>query len=424
MPKILVIDDEPQMRALLQKVLVKNDFEVAFVEDGASGLREAKLFHPDLIILDIIMPGMDGFEVARKLQNDPSCAHIPIMVLTALATSYGRETALEAGADDFVTKPFSLEDIVAKAKALTDETKSSPNSPTKPLKTRDQARLISVHSLRGGLGCTTMAINLAFTLNNLWHKPTLLLDGDFASGQVAMALHLSEGLSWTDLLRSSASNSVHRSLEDESIAHESGLHILAAPRDPGHADRFSSRLLEHTLRLMEHRYDYVIADLAHDFRGNTLEILKQSEQILYLLSPENISQQFAVKALDAYDAMGIKEENIELILVETRPGNAIKVSDIEKFIGRSLSAYVPFAPEMTLAINQGLPFTQAYPSHAISTLTEDLAYLLSKPSHKYPTQPKQNPSSHKPRPQLSRADQNGANHRPSNSLLKRMGLVR
>lgn len=424
MPKILVIDDEPEMRDLLQKILVNNEFEVAFVEDGLAGIREAKTFLPDLIILDIIMPGMDGFEVARKLTNDPICSHIPIMVITALATSYGRERALESGADVFVTKPFFLKDIVAKAKALTDKTIESPTNPTNPLMPTSQARLISVHSLRGGLGCTSLAVNLAFTLNNLWHEPTLLLDGDFASGQVAMALQLSGALSWTDLIRSSASNSIHRSLEAESIAHESGLHILTAPRDPCQADSFSQRLLQHTLELVKYRYRYIIADLAHDFRKNTLELLKKSEKILCLLSPDEISQKLALKAFETYRTMGISEENIDLILIETRPDNAIEIDVIEKFLGHTISVFVPFAPEMTDSINRGLPFIQAYPGHGISTMIGDLAYLLSRPDDKNPIPPSPPATYQAPRPQLSNADQNGTNHRPNRSLLKRMGLVK
>ncbi len=424
MPNVLLIDDEPELRSLLSTILVKNDFAVTFAEDGASGLRQAKELHPDLIILDIIMPGMDGFEVIRRLQEDPSCSHIPIMVLTAIATSYGRQTATDAGANDFVTKPFTVGDLVTRAKTMTDKADILSNRSTKPLKTTRQSRLFSVHSLRGGLGCTALAVNLAFALNNMLHRPTLLLDGDFARGQVAMALRLSTALSWSDLLRSSASNSVHRALEDKSIAHESGLHILTAPRNPDHADRFSTRFVSNTLGLFEHRYEYVIADLAHDFRGNTIELLKNSEMILYLLSPDSVSLQLTIKAMDTMTSMGIKPENVELILVDTRPNKPINLTEIEQRIGHSLSAYIPYAAEMSNAIDRGMPFINAYPSHEISGLTEDLAYLLSNSVNKEPTQARPVSSYAKPRNPLSPADQNGTQHGVGRSLLKRMGLVK
>lgn len=423
MLKVLLIDDEPQMCALLSKVLTNNGFEVIVENDGASGLREAKRFNPDLILLDIIMPGLDGFEVAQRLRKDPACAQIPIMVLTAHATPYARKTATDAGVDDFVTKPFDLENLVAKVKTMTTGTYSSPNNPTAPLKSRQHARLISVHSLSGGLGCTALAINLAFALNDMWHKPTLLLDGDFASGQIALALQLSTTVSWSHVLDASASNSIHRALEDETIAHESGLHVLSAPRDPGIADRFSPRLIGHTLQLLDAQYDYIIADLAHDLRGNTTELLKHSETILYLLSAESVSMQLTKKALDTIAATGVKPANVELILVDTRPNNPIKVSDFEQYIGYRISAYIPYAADMTGAINGGRPFIKVNPGHEISTLIEDLAYLLSKPAHKDPTKSKPISSYQKPRPQLSSAGQNGKRHGVSRSILKRVGIL-
>ena len=104
MPKVLLIDDDPQIRKILERVLSHNHYEVVVAEDGVTGLREARNQRPDLIILDIIMPGMDGFEVAQRLHSDPICSRIPILVLTAYATPYGRKTAVEIGVDDFVTQ--------------------------------------------------------------------------------------------------------------------------------------------------------------------------------------------------------------------------------------------------------------------------------------------------------------------------------
>ena len=118
MAKVLLIDDDPRLQDILTKVLVKNEFEVIIADDGNSGLQLAKQRQPDVIILDIVMPGMDGFEVAKRLRRDRTCAHIPIMVLTAYAAAFARQSAQEAGVNDFVTKPFSLDDFVGRLKAV------------------------------------------------------------------------------------------------------------------------------------------------------------------------------------------------------------------------------------------------------------------------------------------------------------------
>ncbi|UCG23197.1 MAG: response regulator [Chloroflexota bacterium] len=118
MPKVLLIDDDPHLQNILTKVLGKNDFEVFTADDGTSGLQQAKQHKPDVIILDIIMPGMDGFEVAKRLRRDRTCAHIPIMVLTAYGATFARRSAAEAGVEDFVTKPFSIDDFLKRLKAM------------------------------------------------------------------------------------------------------------------------------------------------------------------------------------------------------------------------------------------------------------------------------------------------------------------
>ena len=422
MPKILLIDDDPHLRNILSKVLTSNEFEVFIAEDGASGLRQAKKNRPDLIILDIIMPGMDGFEVAQRLHNDPICSRIPIMILTAYATPYGRKTAVELGVDDFMTKPFGVEDVVSKVRSMTSAPDRAANQTTVPLKAMGQARIIAIHTQRGGLGCTSLAINLATAFKNIWQLPTLLLDGDFPSGQVALALDWPAALGWSDLMQASMANTVHRLLDDQRIAHEDGLHVLTAPRDPKDAERVNLRVVGHSLRLLEQRYDYVVADLAHDLRDNTFELLKSADRILHLVAPDAVSLQLARKTLARYAARGIQPEQIELVLVDTRPGKPPRLNQVELAVGRSISAYIPYTADMTGAINRGLPFVDACPDHKLTALLEDMAYLLSKPLHqnREPDTPSQ--SYLRAHVRLNPAGRRKAQKDPRAYLLKRVGI--
>ena len=424
MPHILLIDDDPNLRTILTKVLVKSHFDVSCAKNGASGIQRAKTLRPDLIILDIIMPDMDGFEVTRQLRADPACVNIPIMALTAFATPRARKAAAEAGMNAFVIKPFSVQEIVALAKTMISTRNMSPDGETSPSNGNRQARLIAIHSLRGGLGCTTLAVNLAFALKKKWHQPTLLLDGDFASGQVAMMLNWQGRLSWSDLLRANAKNAVCQALEDGSIVYEKGLHVLAAPRDPGDADRFSSGFVGHSLNSLRQRYEYIVADLAHDFRDNTFELMKDCEKIFFLLSPDAVSQQLTKKALNTYAAMGIRPANVELILVDIRSGAPAIVSDIEQDIGRSLLANIPYADEMAGATDPGQPLVVVNPRHEISGLVEELASLLGKPDHRNAAKTVTDSSHSRPRPQLHSAGQNGAQNGVGRSLLKQLGLAK
>ncbi len=382
MPKVLLVDDDPQLGHILSRVLKKNGFDVIVAADGATGLRLAREERPDLIILDIMMPGMDGFEVAQRLHHDPVCASVPIMVLTAYATPYGRKTAIEIGIDDFVTKPFGIDDIVSKVRAMTRGPVVAPPETTISLKTAGQARLIGLHTLRGGLGCTSLAISLATALKNRWRGPTLLLDADFASGQLSLALNRRDSLGWPDLIQASSEGSLQPLLAQRRVAHENGLHVLATPRDPREAERIGPAAVKQSLGLLKEPYDYIVADLAHDLRENTLAIARGADKILHLLAADAVSVRLAKKALAAYRAREIRPEDVLLVLVDTRPGKPASIEDLEMVLGQSVSAYIPYAAPMTEAIDRGLAFVEAFPDHRLTRLIEELAFLVSKPDHR------------------------------------------
>lgn len=119
MPKtVLVIDDEPELLRLLDYNLTKAGYLAISARDGPSGLALARRHAPDLVILDILMPGMDGLEVCKALRGDPATAGIPILILTAKAEEADRVLGLELGADDYVCKPFGVRELLARVKAL------------------------------------------------------------------------------------------------------------------------------------------------------------------------------------------------------------------------------------------------------------------------------------------------------------------
>ena len=113
---ILVIDDEKDLIELVRYNLEKEGFDVIGAPDGKAGLEVARAHRPDLILLDLMMPGMDGLEVCRRLREDARTAGIPVILLTAKATEADRVVGLEMGADDYVTKPFSPRELVARVK--------------------------------------------------------------------------------------------------------------------------------------------------------------------------------------------------------------------------------------------------------------------------------------------------------------------
>jgi len=115
MKRILVIDDDKKLNQLLKDYLVKFDLEVISETDPLKGLKTLKKTNPDLVILDVMMPGMDGFEVCRKIRNE---SLVPVIIITARGEETDRVIGLELGADDYVCKPFSMRELLARVKAV------------------------------------------------------------------------------------------------------------------------------------------------------------------------------------------------------------------------------------------------------------------------------------------------------------------
>jgi len=114
-PKVLVVEDEPALLDTLEYNLSKQGYKVSTAKDGLKALEMARQVTPDLMVLDIMLPGMDGFEVCRILRQEMS---VPILFLTAKADEIDKIVGLEVGADDYMTKPFSMRELVARVKAL------------------------------------------------------------------------------------------------------------------------------------------------------------------------------------------------------------------------------------------------------------------------------------------------------------------
>jgi len=116
--KILVVDDEPEAVELVQFNLQTAGFSVATAATGAEALKKARTVMPDLIVLDVMLPELDGFEICKLLRRDPATSGVPILLLTARTAEIDRVLGLELGADDYVTKPFSPRELILRVKKI------------------------------------------------------------------------------------------------------------------------------------------------------------------------------------------------------------------------------------------------------------------------------------------------------------------
>src|SRR5438034_6642174 len=116
--KVLIVEDEQGIVHLLRARLEPEGFQVIAAYDGEAGLRAVTEARPDLVILDLTLPGLDGFEICRRIRRQPETARLPILVLSGRTEEVDKVVMLELGADDYVTKPFNTKELVARVKTL------------------------------------------------------------------------------------------------------------------------------------------------------------------------------------------------------------------------------------------------------------------------------------------------------------------
>lgn len=190
--KILIVDDDLDSLKLIGLLLQRQGYQVVAASGGQQGLAQVETEEPDLILLDIMMPDMDGYEVCRRLRSDPQLAHIPVILFTAKTRVDDKVAGFEAGADDYITKPTHPAELASRVKSLL--TRSTAVGQVGIAKPRGKA--IAVLGIQGGVGVTTLVVNLGATFAQGGHD-LILADLEHGMGAIGMQLGYSheDGLS-------------------------------------------------------------------------------------------------------------------------------------------------------------------------------------------------------------------------------------
>jgi pilus assembly protein CpaE len=382
MARILIIDDEPINHQLVGRALQSLQSELYFSDHGKDGVTKARNLKPDIIITDVMMPDINGYEVTRILRRELEFAATPILVLTAQAGLQDKLKSFEAGADDHLTKPFEAAELLMRVTALLRRVEALKQSRGE-VQASESARMIAVHSLRGGTGASTLAVNLGIGLASLWKKPTALLDLTMTAGQVAMMLNMPLKRTWTDIARYSADELDIDVIMSIVGTHESGLSFVAAPTFPSEAETLHGETLGAALRLIKRQFEYVVADLPHDFSEPAIQALDVTDVILMIATPDMASIRAVVAAIDTYEKLGYKKEKIKLVLSAIFPRSSLVKDKIESAVGMNSVVMIPYVQDVFVdAINFGQPPLYHRPNESVSALLEDLALLMSKDDHK------------------------------------------
>ena len=382
MTRILIIDDEPINHQLVARALMPLQCELHYAENGKGGVSQARAVKPDIIITDVMMPDINGYEVTRLLRREPQFAATPILILTAQSGLQDKIKSFEAGADEHLTKPFDASELVARVTSLLRRVEAVRLAEHK-IALRAGAQLIAVHSLRGGIGSSSLAVNLAVGLAGLWREPTILLDLTMTAGQVALMLNKTLRRTWADLAHYSANELDADALSSVIGSHESGLHFIAAPTFPSEAETLRGETLGMALQIAKAQYEYVVADLPHDFSEIAIQALDAANVILMIASPDMASIRAVTAAMDTYEKLGYSKDKVKFVLSAPFPHSSLTKEKIEAALGISSLVTIPYVQDVLVdAINLGQPPVYERPNEMISGLLEDLAFRLSKDENK------------------------------------------
>lgn len=381
--RVLLIDDEQFYYKLIQKKLKEADYELEYAKSGSEGLQRIPTFDPALLIIDLKLPEMDGFEILERIRKDPNYAATPVIVITAKDELSEKLKAFELGADDYLVKPFQPEELVARMGILARRGKAMQMARGKQESKAKSATAIAVHSLRGGLGCSSIVVNLGFALQKLWGKDVILVDGVLTAGQIALMLDAKSNATWENLV------GINEDILDDAVVSEmmasynSNVRYIASPRFPIAADTFSNDILSLFMEKVKSQNDFVVMDIAHDFSDMAINLLNMSSSILLVMAPEMASLRSAMSALEIYDRLGVSVDKVKIVLNNNSSNSAIKQAQLEKVLKRPLDFVLPYeAGEVNKALNFGKPFILNNPDLPICRALEVMAYHLSDESYK------------------------------------------
>jgi pilus assembly protein CpaE len=380
--RVLLIDDEQFYFKLIRKTLKEAEYELEYAKTGSEGLSKIPTFEPDMMIVDLKLPEMDGFQILERLRRDPKYSHIPVIVITAQDVLSEKLKAFELGADDYLVKPFQPEELVARMGILARRSKAT-QMVQQQTGSKSTGSVITVHSLRGGVGCSSLVVNLGLAFYKLWGKQTLLIDGVLTAGQVSLMLDGKPGATWENLVGIDAEGLDDVVINELMVQHKSGVRYIASPRYPIAADTFTTDTLHLLMEKLRGNNEFVLIDTSHDFSDMTIQMLSMSSTILLVMAPEMASLRTALSALEIYDRLAIPMDKVKIVLNNNSSSPAIKQAQLEKVLKHPIEFVLPYeAGEVNRALNFGLPFILANPDLPICLNLEKMAYILSDETHK------------------------------------------
>ena len=383
--KVLVVDDDLNIQRVLVFTLKQEGYEVHVASDGQAGVEMAAAIDPDLILMDVAMPVLDGYAATQQIRATVAGATVPIIMLTAEADVEQRVRGLRAGADDDIVKPFHPLELIARIKALLARSGGQVKQTTEKA---TMGRLVCFYPAKGGVGNTTIAINTAIALAQRLRRKTALFDANLQFGDMRVFLDLS-------LNSSSVVNAITEpALDDELlksllVSHDGGLQLLLAPPNPESADIVAERQrtdpasLTNLLALMRRAHDYTIVDMAKTIDDFNLQLFDEADVIFVVMTADLSCLKNVRLVLEVMGSLGYERSKIQLVLNRSNAYTGINVDNAESALGRKIDYQIINEYRGAIsALNSGQPFMASRPDgplgQSVSKFAQELDAIFAE----------------------------------------------
>lgn len=344
--KILIIDDDVDTLKLVGLMLQKQGYQIVASNNGPQGIIQAEKELPDLILLDIMMPEIDGYEVSRRLRANPLTANIPILMFTAKSQLDDKVTGFEAGADDYLTKPTHPAELSAHVKALLARSKKAKG--TTPLPSDKRAFTIGVIAARGGLGVTTVALNLGDSIRRSTEAEVIVAELRPGMGTLGPDLGDPDPQALRTLIQGKMSGISRQNVKRQLFAHSTGLSILPGSIQPKDALLVSALpSFESLVNRLGYLGKYLVLDLGAGLTPLAQKLLPACDLVLVVVEPVRNSVIHSRAFLADLEELEIADANVLAVIVSrARSDTNLTWEQVEKELGKTPVVAITPAPEL------------------------------------------------------------------------------
>lgn len=369
--KILIVDDDIDSLKLIGLMLQRHGYEVIAANSGNQAIQKATSEVPSLIILDVMMPDMDGYEVTRRLRTDNNTREIPIIMFTAKTLIDDKVKAFELGADDYLTKPTHPAELASRVKAIL-----TRNSQKGAAGEGGQTNLVlGVMGVKGGIGTTTLAVNIAAAMLQENAEPIV---ADFCLGHGTLGLFLGHGQvsSMASLLSKAPTEINERTVENQLIAHQTGLRLLLSSSRPKEALlTYSPETVPAIVHALQQMSNTVILDLGSYLTPAVGRAVRAVDQLLIVVEPNKVALTMARELFQMFEVDGIERSKLSIAVVNrTQSSLQTPWQEIEQSLGHEIKAIISAAPDLAFqAIEANMPLVSFRPNSITASQLTKLA---------------------------------------------------